>query len=195
MLNRRQCKRVRECVDVEFVSDGKSFIGTSDDFSLNGLFIMTQDVKAPGTVLDIIVHLPDGSILKLRGKVNRCLKTFGGEGIGTPDGMGIEIIEKDGNYLNFYRSLLATSEKDSSTSAHQMDGERMQQPHKVPTPEDQSKECMEEHSNLNGKSQQSGRLVEEQERHCVPLNPENKKSNNKSFDDMLFELVSKKLKP
>ena len=194
MLNRRQCKRFSECFDVEFVSDGKSFTGTSDDFSLNGLFIMTRDVKVPGTVLDITVHLPNGATLKLRGKVNRFLKTVAGEVIGAPDGMGVEIIEKDSNYLHFFRSLLVTSEKDSPSHVPQMNVGLMQKQHKEPMPEKRAGEYEEGQRNLQEKPQPLRGWEKEQERHHVLLDPENKKNNNKSFDDMLFELISKKLK-
>ena len=195
MLNRRQCKRFRECVDVEFVSDGKSFTGTSDDFSLNGLFIMSRDVKAPGTVLDIAVRLPNrGATLKLRGTVIRLHKTVAGEVIGAPDGMGVEIIEKDANYLHFFRSLLPMSEKDSSSNAPQMDVELMQPEHKVPMPGKRANDYEEGQRDLHDKPQLLKGREKEQERHHVLLDPENKKNNNKSFDDMLFELISKGLK-
>jgi hypothetical protein len=83
---------------------------------LNGLFIVTGSPRAPGTLLQIKIHLPNGSTSRLAGKVMRFFKTFGGNDMGTPvqegeDGMGVEIIEKDLNYLHFIRSLLETSEK------------------------------------------------------------------------------------
>ena len=63
-------------------------------------------------IFDVIVHLPDGLTSKLKVKTRRAGKTPYGKVIGTPvkaikNGMGVEIIEKDANYLRFFRSLLA----------------------------------------------------------------------------------------
>lgn len=116
MLNRRQCKRFPEHCNTEFISDGITYHAISRDFALNGLFIVTDSPRAPGTYLTMKIHLPNGSTSRLAGKVIRFLKTFRRDDMGTPvheaeDGMGIEIIEKDITYLHFIRSLLGTSEQ------------------------------------------------------------------------------------
>lgn len=114
MLNRRQCKRFPEECNTEFVSDGMTYRAISRDFALNGLFILTDSPRAPGTYLTMKIHLPNGSTSRLLGKVIRFVKTFRRNDMGTPvheteDGMGVEIIEKDINYLHFVRTLLAMS--------------------------------------------------------------------------------------
>ncbi len=76
-----------------------TYRGISRDFSLNGLFIRTKYPMAPGTIVDITIHLPDGLTSKLKGKVRRTSKNPIGKVMGSPvktvkSGMGIEIIEK-----------------------------------------------------------------------------------------------------
>lgn len=111
MADKRQHKRfIKRCV-VEFVVDGSKYTGISSDFSLNGLFIRTKYPLIPDTMLHVAVYLPDGRVSKLTVKVKRAAKTATGRVMGTPvrslkDGMGVEIIERDVNYLHFIRSLL-----------------------------------------------------------------------------------------
>ena len=114
MLNRRQCKRFPEHCNTEFVCEGITYHAISRDFALNGLFILTNSPRAPGTHLTIKIHLPNGLTSQLAGKVIRFLKTFRRSDMGTPaqeteDGMGIEVIEKDIHYLHFIGSLLDMS--------------------------------------------------------------------------------------
>lgn len=111
MPDKRQDRRyIRRC-ETKFSAAGKTFRGFSSDFSAKGLFIRTNHPFTDGTILDIVVHLPDGSLSKLRGEVKRASKTYFGMSIGTPsrslrNGMGIEIIEKDSGYGHLMRSLL-----------------------------------------------------------------------------------------
>ena len=86
--------------------------GISSNLSSNGLFISANRPFPPDTMLDIVIHLPNRSTSKLKGRVRRALKTLTGRVIGTPvksfkNGMGVEIIEKDTNYLKFIKSSLA----------------------------------------------------------------------------------------
>ena len=152
-VERRQFRRFKEHCTVEFVSEGKLSTGTSGNIDLNGLFIMTGDAKAPGTILDIVVHLPDGATSKLRGRVRRFFKTVAGKVTGRTDGMGVEIIEKDAAYLHFIRSLLAQSE----------DHQPLEAPEK------------------------------EQGKNRAPLDSD-KKKRRMTFDEMLFEHISARLK-
>ena len=120
VINRRVHKRFAKNCKIEFLSDGIRYYGVSRDFALNGLFITTRDPKVPGTILEVIIHLPDGSTLKLRAKVMRIFKTLKEKGTGTPikahkDGMGVEIIEKNVNYLHFFRSLLCKRETEKQS--------------------------------------------------------------------------------
>ncbi len=107
---RKQKRYIKRC-EVEFVSEGLTYRGISSDFSLGGLFIRTNFPLVPDTIFDVMVHLPDGATSKLKVKVIRAWRTAIGRVMGTPirsakNGMGVEILEKDANYLNFIRSLL-----------------------------------------------------------------------------------------
>ncbi|MGE5894741.1 MAG: PilZ domain-containing protein [bacterium] len=111
MANKRQLKRYIKRCSVEFSSNGVPYRGISSDFSLKGLFIRTSHPLATGTVFGLVIYLPDGSAANLTGKVKRAQKTPTGRVIGTPvkamkNGMGVEIIKHDINYLHFIRSLL-----------------------------------------------------------------------------------------
>jgi len=108
---RRQRRFIKRC-EIEFTADGTTHRGISSDFSLTGLFIRTNHPFPEGTVFDMLIHLPDGSSSKLRGKAVRSLKTPLGNVMGTPvktvkNGMGVNILERDRNYLNLIKALLA----------------------------------------------------------------------------------------
>jgi Tfp pilus assembly protein PilZ len=78
--------------------NGVTNTGKTEDFSMKGLFIKTHRNIPLGSILHVAVHLPDGSISKLKGKVSRIS--------GRPEGVGIEIIERDSNYLQFMLSFI-----------------------------------------------------------------------------------------
>ena len=96
MRDKRQSTRFGLKCEVEFEADGTMHRGTSLDLSLNGLFIETDFQCPPHTILDILIHLPNGTISKLKGKVMRSLD----------NGIGVRIIEKDSPYLHYYSSCL-----------------------------------------------------------------------------------------
>ena len=107
---RQQRRFVKRC-EVEFTADGSTYRGISSDFSLTGLFLRTNHPLQAGTVFDLLVYLPDGNSSRLKGKAVRSLKTPLGNVMGTPiktveNGMGVQLLERDGNYLNFIKSLL-----------------------------------------------------------------------------------------
>ncbi|MBE0426783.1 MAG: PilZ domain-containing protein [Nitrospirae bacterium] len=107
---KRRLKRYTERCETEFTAYNTTYRGLSDNFSLNGFFIRTIHLLPPGKIIDILIHLPDGSISQLKGKVVRDVETLFEKQTGTQkyvhNGMGVEIIEKDINYLHFVRSLL-----------------------------------------------------------------------------------------
>ncbi len=105
---RRRLRRYIERCKTEFRANNKTFRGLSEDFSLNGLFIKTNHPLPSGTIINISIYLPDGSVSKLRGEVVRSVgnvETFKPKKY-LKKGMGINIIEKDVYYLHFIRSLL-----------------------------------------------------------------------------------------
>lgn len=111
MEKKRKRRRFIKRCSVEFEVDGVKRTGISSDFSLGGLFIRTNYPYPPDTVMEITIILPDGNHSKVMAKVRRANKSALGRVIGTPskqykNGMGVEIIKKDSNYLHLIRSLL-----------------------------------------------------------------------------------------
>ncbi len=104
--NRKHERFVRR-LETEFTAENMNYRGISSDVSCNGLFIRTNHAFAPGSVLDIIIHLPDGMASKLRGRVKRSIKT---PIVSLKNGMGVELIEKDPPFALFMKSF--TSECD-----------------------------------------------------------------------------------
>ncbi len=102
---RRWQERFVDRCEIEFVADGQKYRGISSNFSENGLFIRTEALFVPGTIIDISVHLPHGSISKLKGRVARVLKSANGEGTSLEDGIGVAIIGNEPSYYSFIRSL------------------------------------------------------------------------------------------
>jgi hypothetical protein len=109
--DKRRFRRFTRRCEAEFTAGGVSNRGIASDFSINGLFMRTNHPFAADTVIDIMVHLPDRSVSSLQGKVKRAMKTALGRVMGTPikeykNGMGVELTQKDANYLHFIRSLI-----------------------------------------------------------------------------------------
>lgn len=111
MANKRKKRRfIRRC-PVEFGVDGVKRTGVSSDFSLGGLFIRTNYPYAPGTVLEVTIALPDGKLSHVMARVRRAKKSALGRAMGAQtkqlkNGMGVELLEKDVNYLHLIRDLL-----------------------------------------------------------------------------------------
>ena len=100
MRDKRQSTRLEKRCEVEFQADGVVHRGISLDLSLNGLFIETDFRFSPNTMFDILIHLPDGTTSKVKGKVVRSLD----------NGIGVRIIEKDSSYLHYYSRCLLEPE-------------------------------------------------------------------------------------
>jgi hypothetical protein len=110
---KRQHKRFLKSCEVEFCANNKKYKGVSDNFSIDGLFIETNILLAPHSVVSIIVHLPDGSVSKLKGRVRRVAETCNDTPMEASQqtfksGIGIEIIERDSNYFKFFMLLLSS---------------------------------------------------------------------------------------
>lgn len=100
-MRKRHCPRFTKRLEVTFTTDESKFRGISSDLSARGLFIRTQHGLNPGNVVDIEVYLPDGKIAHLQGVVRRTVKTLSA----IKNGMGIEVTERDENYLDFLRNF------------------------------------------------------------------------------------------
>ena len=103
MRDKRQSTRFEKRCEVDFRAEGIIHRGTCLDLSLNGLFIETDIRFSPTVMLHILIHLPDGTISKLKGRVVRSLD----------NGIGIGIIEKDASYLHYYSRCLLEPEVDA----------------------------------------------------------------------------------
>jgi hypothetical protein len=109
-VEKRRPKRFVERCKIEFIANDKIYRGISGDFSLNGLFIRTNHPLPPETILKLVIYLPNGLTSKLKGKVKRALEVSLGK-MTEPQkylqrGIGVEITERDSNYLHFIGSLL-----------------------------------------------------------------------------------------
>ena len=106
--------------EIEFTKNGTAFRGISSNFSLSGLFIKTSKPIAEDTLIELIVHLPNGLTSELKGIVRRAFRSH----VSTQkNGMGIELTERDSNYLDFLSSLLPDGDtnKDEGNLSHEHD--------------------------------------------------------------------------
>ena len=111
---KRQHRRVQKSCKVEFYANGKTYRGVSDNVAIDGLLISTDNPLALQSVVTVTVHLPDGSTGKLKGRVRRVCKVTGSAAEAEQtieSSMGIEIMERDSNYIKFFMSLLNDSNK------------------------------------------------------------------------------------
>lgn len=97
----RSSERFVRRLETEFSTEEKTFRGISSDLSEAGLFIRTRHGLAPGSVIDIRIYLPDGTVSRLKGAVKRTVKM---DSMAVKNGMGIAILEKDSNYMNFMKT-------------------------------------------------------------------------------------------
>ncbi|NWF75446.1 MAG: PilZ domain-containing protein [Nitrospirae bacterium] len=105
-------KRYTKRLEVTFSSGGLSYRGILSNFSINGLFIRTNRGFAPNTILNIEILLPDGRISYLKGIVRRTIKT---PMLTQKNGMGIELIEKDPTYIQFFQDHSEDGETSESS--------------------------------------------------------------------------------
>jgi len=111
-MAKRICQRFTKRLETIFTSGGMRFTGITSDLSAGGLFIRTQHGLVPGSFLDIEIYLPEKKVCRLKGIVRRTIKT---PLTALKNGMGIELIERDQNYLEFLRRFVTGSEKPEET--------------------------------------------------------------------------------
>jgi len=103
---KRRENRYKGRFKIEYTSGNQVHRGISSNLSLNGLFIRTRSPLEIGTLITILLHLPGGLTATLKGKVARVLVIHDGTSpVTIRNGMGVEIIEKDFNYLRIVMSL------------------------------------------------------------------------------------------
>jgi hypothetical protein len=81
--------------------------GISSCLSGNGLFVRTSKPFPPDTTVDLTIYLSDNKLTRVRGIVRTTAQTGLIHG---KDGMGIEIIQYDQNFVTFMNSLLPIEE-------------------------------------------------------------------------------------
>jgi len=86
----------------------------------------------PGTLIDIVIHLPEASDVKLRGRVMSSFKT---PVISIKNGMGIEILENDPSYINFVRSVYPDAHEEPDSEGPRPDTAFQKQIHE-PSPDE-----------------------------------------------------------
>jgi hypothetical protein len=114
-MSKRSFKRYTKRLEAEFSAGGMTYRGISSNLSIHGLFIRTHNGFVPGTEVEIRLQLPDGTMSDLKGIVKNTVKMpmqF------VKNGMGIEILEADGNYENFLKEELLDDNDSSDGTAH-----------------------------------------------------------------------------
>lgn len=109
MIKREE--RFTRRLETEFSSGETKHRGISSDLSEKGLFIRTQHGLAPGSILDIVIYLPEKKTARVRGVVRRTIKT---QMDVVKNGMGIELIERDINYINFIKTYIEPPKEDGT---------------------------------------------------------------------------------
>ena len=113
---RRKSKRVTKRLEVTFSSGGLQFRGISSDLSWGGLFIRTQNGLMPGTIVEIEIYLPGHKVGRLKGIVRRTVKTSLSM---VKNGMGVELIERDQDYLDFVKTINSEHREQSDETGAQ----------------------------------------------------------------------------
>ena len=93
--------RFTKRLEVKFSSSGDTYKGILSNLSQNGLFIRTNRSFSPGSIVDIELIMPDGTVSFLKGIVRWASKTP----LAIKNGMGIELLEKDTTFINFINSF------------------------------------------------------------------------------------------
>ena len=107
-MRKRRHKRIIKRLETEFSANGLAFQGVSSDLSRSGVFVRTNKPFPADTLVDLTIHLPGNIVSRLKGSVRRSIKT-GQTTI--KNGMGMEIIELDQNYVNFLNDILPAEEQ------------------------------------------------------------------------------------
>lgn len=108
MAGTRKHRRIIKRLETEFSSGGLYFRGISSDLSEHGLFVRTSKPFSPETMIDLTLHLPNNSLSRLKGVVRWAAKMGL---VSERDGMGVEIIQSDKNFIRFLNTLLPAGEK------------------------------------------------------------------------------------
>lgn len=77
---------------MEFDRPSGRVTAETEDLSARGLFIRTEALLPIGETTDLVVELPDGAVLSMRGRVAHMLTPVAAKALGRHPGMGIELL-------------------------------------------------------------------------------------------------------
>ena len=107
---RRKGRRFIKRLETEFSAGETTYRGISSNLSIDGLCLRTNYPFPVGTVLKIVIHMADGSMVRVKGRVVWAFRKHGGNVLGGSvralmNGMGIEIIERDDDFIHMVSSF------------------------------------------------------------------------------------------
>jgi uncharacterized protein (TIGR02266 family) len=89
-------QRIVTALRVELSRLGEQVTAISEDLSRHGIFIRTEEFLPIGDVVELTLHLPDGSgALKVISRVAHIMSDRGARALGRRAGMGLEFLEQD----------------------------------------------------------------------------------------------------
>jgi hypothetical protein len=101
-MERRRHFRINKSLISQIFADDVNLFVRTGDLSANGISLISKQCLPVDTVVAIEIVMPDNSVSSLRGIVRRIIDTS----IFMHNGMGIELLEKDSNYIQFLKSAL-----------------------------------------------------------------------------------------
>jgi hypothetical protein len=102
-MDKRRHRRFIKRLATKFIINNESFTGISSDLSESGLFIRTSRGCSANNPIEIKIFMPDNRVSSLKGIIRRTTRT---PIPSMKNGMGIEIIEKDGIFIDFMKSII-----------------------------------------------------------------------------------------
>jgi RNase P subunit RPR2 len=108
-VERRKTERYIKRLECDFTGAGKTHKGFVSDISEKGLFIRTRRSFKEGSGVDINLYLPDESRSSVSGVVRRALTSEAGAL--AKNGMGIELLQRDDNYIRLVKEIKGEEEK------------------------------------------------------------------------------------
>lgn len=123
-MRRRLCQRFTKRFETAFTCNGIKYRGISSDLSAGGLFIRTQNGFTPGTIIDIELFLSNNNISFDKGIVRRTVRN---PITAAKNGMGIELIERDSNYIDILKEIARSGTHEESVHQPKPVGQNLQE--------------------------------------------------------------------